>query len=410
MMAQDLTFCISALRWKDLYASVLPIFNQRNKIQKLVIMTTQQKEKREKFYPLKAAELLKIKTLLTDSEVITLLYLKSLNPFGDFRDMDTAIMAEQLGINRRTAQRFLKKFEALGLIELKIKDFEYRTQAFKDDAIDSPYSRHKSGDRRGQCSEIAADGLVDSRIAETISESNLGSQDRLVDSRIAETILESNLGSQDRFRELEPSHSKDSGSSYTLKTFNTTNTTNTEAVGVKDEDLIESNIKEQSLSPIIPSKIDPDIKERLRSLSIPLSKPVISAISKNSPEFVLRTLEDIEETGEEIKSPIAVFLYRLNKPATVTTTAPEVQKKELSSEFREWYQYARGEIVEDIEPEYLARDRYDEPLVRLKNDRYNRLIEWRRAKGGEDFSVCTGEALHSILDKIRHKFQGGEKK
>jgi hypothetical protein len=74
--------------------------------------------------------------------------------------------------------------------------------------------------------------------------------------------------------------------------------------------------------------------------------------------------------------------------------------KGLSAEFLEWYQYARGEQVEDIEPQYLPRDGYGEPLVRLIGDNYNRLIEWRRVKGGEDFSVCTGEALRSLLDSF----------
>lgn len=56
------------------------------------------------------------------------------------------------------------------------------------------------------------------------------------------------------------------------------------------------------------------------------------------------------------------------------------------------------EQVQDLEPQYLPgalRDRHGKPQVRLIGDKYDRLIERRRVRGGEDFSVCTGETLRT---------------
>ncbi|MBR8832087.1 MAG: hypothetical protein N5P05_004458 (plasmid) [Chroococcopsis gigantea SAG 12.99] len=345
--------------------------------------------KREKFYQITGTEFLELSSILTDSEFRTLLYLKILNPFGgDFKDIDTALIAEQVGINRRTAQRFLRKFSAKGLIELKVKEFEYRI--LKQDADPTRNAQQKSYEGGGE--QVETDAIN----TEVILESPERSWDASGDPRIAKGILRSDSVSPDRFCEPETFQLKDFGSSNTINTFNTFHTEG----GEGKNERIES--KTETSPSIIQSNIHPDITQRLRSLSIPLNKSVTKAIASKTEEEVLRVIEHIEETGDSIKSPVGVFLYRLKQPNTTV----EVQEKKLSPEFLEWYQYARGEQVEDIEPEHLPIDRYGEPEVRLKGDPYNRLIGWRRVQGGEDFTICRGEALRDILDKFRHKFQG----
>ena len=57
-------------------------------------------------YPLTHAEFLQLNAQLKDGELRTYLYLMTLNPFPDsVMEIDTAQIAEQLGITRRTIQR-----------------------------------------------------------------------------------------------------------------------------------------------------------------------------------------------------------------------------------------------------------------------------------------------------------------
>jgi DNA-binding MarR family transcriptional regulator len=81
----------------------------------------------QKFYPITTTELTSLSGKLTETEIVIYLYLMAANPFGDrFQEFDTSVIAENLGVARRTVQRTLKKLESLGLIELEIKSFRYR--------------------------------------------------------------------------------------------------------------------------------------------------------------------------------------------------------------------------------------------------------------------------------------------
>jgi DNA-binding MarR family transcriptional regulator len=79
----------------------------------------------EKFYPLTTSEIIKLSAILTDTEMVIYLYLMTKMGYNrerhtevNFRSIDTAIIAEDLGINRRTVQRTLKHLESLDLIPI----------------------------------------------------------------------------------------------------------------------------------------------------------------------------------------------------------------------------------------------------------------------------------------------------
>ena len=310
----------------------------------------------QKFYPITVTELTSLSGQLTETEIVIYLYLMAANPFGDrFQELDTSVIAENLDVTRRTVQRTLKKLESLGLIELEIKSFTYR--------------RTKTSD---------TEELDDPRIAKR-------QEDRLGDSRIALATVGSPERQQDRQGELEPLQDKGSETFKTIKTIKTSQTAKDEA----GDDIFSED-------KLTPSKISQEIIDRLTELDIPINKKIEEAIDKYGECQAERAINHIKKTAGTIKSKYAVFLYQISQIQGNSS-------KELSKEFLEWYQYARGEITEDIPPELLPRDRHGEPLIRMRS-RTGELIAWQRAKSGESFTRCTREELRASLEKIAPDF------
>ena len=78
-------------------------------------------------YPLTANEFLWLNAELKDAELRVYLYLMTLNPFrNSVMEIDTAQIAEQLGLTRRTIQRAIKQLQELQLIEIEITRFKYK--------------------------------------------------------------------------------------------------------------------------------------------------------------------------------------------------------------------------------------------------------------------------------------------
>lgn len=141
-----------------------------------------------------------------------------------------------------------------------------------------------------------------------------------------------------------------------------------------------------------PSNISKDIVDHLKRLKIPIDKKIRDAIEKYGESRARGAIHHIEATKETIRSKYGVFLYQISKQPE---EKPPIQ---LSSEFLEWYQYARGEIVEDVVPELLPLDRYREPMVRLR-ERPQELIEWRRVASDNDTERSPFN-LRTILEKF----------
>jgi DNA-binding transcriptional ArsR family regulator len=275
------------------------------------------------------------------------------------------VIAENLGVTRRTVQRTLRKLEELGLIELEIKSFTYR---------------RKEGENTEE--------LGDSRIAKR-------QQDRQGDSRIAKATAGSPKRQQDRQGKPEALQDKDSETSKTIKTIKTFQTATD---GAGDETFSEDKLT--------PSKISQEIIDRLGELHIPMDKKIEEAIEKHGEGQAIRAINHIKETAGTIKSKYAIFLYQIGHIQADS-------RKQLSREFLEWYQYARNEIAEDIPPELLPLDHHGEPLIRMRS-RPGELIAWQRAKSGENFTRLSGEDLRAALEKIAPNFanklrKGGKK-
>jgi DNA-binding MarR family transcriptional regulator len=143
----------------------------------------------QKFYPITITELTSLSGKLTETEIVIYLYLMAANPFGDrLQEFDTSVIAENLGVSRRTVQRTLKKLESLNLIELEIKSFTYRRKEGEntEELGDSRIAKRQQ-DRQG-----------DSRIAKATVGSPKRQQDRQGDSRIAKATVGSPKRQQDR--------------------------------------------------------------------------------------------------------------------------------------------------------------------------------------------------------------------
>jgi len=330
----------------------------------------------QKFYPITITELTTLSGKLTEAEIVIYLYLMATNPFGDrFQELDTAVIAENLGVTRRTVQRTLKKLESLGLIELEIKSFTYRRVKAKADIEEAD----------------------DTRIAniEEADDTRIANIEEADDSRIALATVGSPQRQQDRQGEPEPLQAKAPATSQTIKTIKTSQNGKD---GVGDEIFSEKKLT--------PSKISQEIIDRLGELDIPINKKIEEAIDKYGECQAERAINHIKKTAATIKSKYAVFLYQISQIQADS-------KKQLSREFLEWYQYARGEITEDIPPELLPLDRHGEPLIRMRS-RPGELIEWQRAKSREEFIPLTKEELRAALEKIAPDFanklrKGGKK-
>jgi predicted transcriptional regulator len=320
----------------------------------------------QKFYPITTTQLTSLSGKLTKAEIVIYLYLVASNPFSDhLQELDTSVIAENLGVTRRTVQRTLRKLEELGLIQLEIKSFTYRRKEDEN-----------------------TEELGDSRIAKR-------QQDRQGDSRIAKATVGSPKRQQDRQGKPEPLQDKDSETSKTIKTIKTFQTA-TDGAGVE-------TFSEDKLTP---SKISQEIIDRLTDLDIPINKKIEEAIEKHGEGQAIRAINHIKETAGTIKSKYAIFLYQIGH------IQPD-SRKQLSREFLEWYQYARIEIAEDIPPELLPLDHHGEPLIRMRS-RPGELIAWQRAKSGENFTRLSGEYLRAALEKIAPNFanklrKGGKK-
>ena len=105
---------------------------------------------KQKFYPLTVEELIELSTKLTDTELKIYLYLMAANPFGDRAyEIDTAIIAEHMGVTRRTVQRVVKKLESLDLIEVEVSKFKYKKRQ-QDRQSDSRIAKATAGSLKRQ--------------------------------------------------------------------------------------------------------------------------------------------------------------------------------------------------------------------------------------------------------------------
>lgn len=141
------------------------------------------------------------------------------------------------------------------------------------------------------------------------------------------------------------------------------------------------------------------ILNRIKRLGIYIDKRIKEAIVSSTRSQVEKALTHLETTAQSIRSKYGVFLYQLSLGGE-ENSAPVVEK--FLPEFLNWYNKHRGDLLEDIDPEFLPCDRYGEPLVRLKS-RPKDLIEWRRVDSGEEEenSLSLRESLERIAPCLR---------
>lgn len=196
-----------------------------------------------------------------------------------------------------------------------------------------------------------------------------------IDNELSELIIDYQIGKNE---DSKPLPDKEPDSPQIIQTKHTPQT----AVDGGDED-----------------QIPEAILNRVRKLGIYLDAKIKQAIVNSTRSQVEKALTHIETTAQSIRSKYGVFLYQLslkeeNSAGDVFRNFPEG--------FLNWYNSHRGELLVDIDPEYLPRDRYGEPQVRLKS-RPNDLIEWRRVNSGEEEenSLSLRESLERIAPCLK---------
>ena len=127
-------------------------------------------------------------------------------------------------------------------------------------------------------------------------------------------------------------------------------------------------------------QIPESILERVRKLGIYLDAKIKQAIVNSTRSQVEKALTHIETTAQSIRSKYGVFLYQLSLKEE--NSADDVFRS-FPDGFLNWYNSHRGELLEDIDPEYLPRNRYGEPQVRLKS-RPKEYFDWRRVNGEDE--------------------------
>jgi len=81
-----------------------------------------EKKIRGKFYPLQTEEWVTLTAQLRYAEIKVLLYLKTLEPFGNAQRVNVSDTAQILGMGKGTASKALKVLQEKGLIELEIEE------------------------------------------------------------------------------------------------------------------------------------------------------------------------------------------------------------------------------------------------------------------------------------------------
>jgi hypothetical protein len=149
-------------------------------------------------------------------------------------------------------------------------------------------------------------------------------------------------------------------------------------------------------------QIPEDILNRIKRLGIYLDKRVKEAIANSTRSQVEKALTHIETTAQSIRSRYGVFLYQLSLGGEENSAAADDVFRNFPEGFLDWYNKHRGDLLEDIDPEFLPRDRYREPMVRLKS-RPKDFIEWRRVNIGEEEenSLSLRESLERIAPCLR---------
>lgn len=105
----------------------------------------------EKHLRLTHDEFLAINSQLTEGELRLYLYLRTLDPFGDRKLVcDTSVIAEQLGLTRRTIQKCLKSLEAKDLIDWEVVLSNISTRSAILGSPSDPRIAKRTEDRRGE--------------------------------------------------------------------------------------------------------------------------------------------------------------------------------------------------------------------------------------------------------------------
>jgi hypothetical protein len=322
-----------------------------------------------KHYRLTVEELIQLSNLLTDTELKTLLYLKCLHPFSDsYKELDSSILSEHLGISRRSVQRFLKKFTELNLIEFELTSFKYRpinaTAGSQVQKLATPGSPTRQRDRQSDPSDAQTTAGSPKRQQDRIDPPETGN-DATFDAQqtlyMDQTIQTPKPGAEDQEildPEVEP---------YKEKAI----TTNGE---FKDQEKIKVCSKNQVKDHLLRAVLPFDLINRLETLGIQIDQQLETAIAAYHISQAYGAVRHVENTYETISNPRSVFLYQLPKQKI------ERGPKPLSREFLEWYQTAIADgLVVDYPPEHLPKDFTGEPKVKLAIDKYW-LENWEKVR------------------------------
>jgi hypothetical protein len=295
-----------------------------------------------KFYALQEKDLKEMKQAgLINNTAYVLLGLKVENPFGDKP------------------------------IKLIVEDFAARWQL----PVVSVYKALARLKQKGQIN-IETGTLVITLNSDTDYQS--GEPIIKIDNELSEPIIHYQDGKKD---DPKPLPDKESESSQTIQTKHTPQTKD----GGDDDQIPEA------------------ILNRIKRLGIYFDKRIKEAIANSSRSQIENALSHIENTSQSIRSRYGVFLYQLSLKEE--NSAPGDVFRNFPEGFLDWYNKNRGDLLEDIEPQFLPRDRYGEPQVRLKS-RPRDLVEWRRVSSGEDSeenSLSLKESLERIAPCLRSR-------
>ena len=308
-----------------------------------------------KHYKLYHQNFLELNSKLNSREILIYLYLASKFPFHDSKiEIDTALIAEQLGYHRRTVQLVVKKLVAEKLIDIEITRFKYRLA--------------KHG-----CNSIVTKPQITSVTRESID-------------RHGESI-DRHSESIDRQRVLEPAPSKDFKSLQTLQTLQTKktlsdpqnllNNESTKVVGRERENFFTFNSEEE---------VSQKKEKKENSLSNE-SKLDRSASLSKKPSSRPKPINST--SGEKDAAPCSVN--------EVKQTTKELELKSLAEQYG-FYEALRA--LQRDKPDFLRHDY--EPFLAFSRNVVDRL-----PKPPADVDAYVVSRLDSLI--CQFKFQQAKK-
>jgi len=302
-----------------------------------------------KFYPLEHNEFLRLNALLTDGELRVCLYLMSIDPFCDRNlEIETAVIAEQLGLNRRTIQKALNKLDELEIIDWKVTKQKISGKWRLPSVCVAPQDRQANVDSQKPEKMANVDSSDERRIADDecrIAKANVGSPQTNVDSPTQPETVDITDSQKPSYSKINKTNKIRSENEDFLEKDHEIKTKDDQKAEVKDQD-DQNKVTDQETQ---------DIDRELKNFIIENIQRTKKTKLNNPDSYVKKCLE---KDGDHWRSLYQESKKPTSKPRDIITENIYLLESSLSGAIRNRdydYAIAKLEGLTDMQEQIFSR-------------------------------------------------------